>query len=201
MKKTMIALLTGLTAFTVSARPPLNTEDKVGGIRYYDSYKATDQREAVPGFFFSFIHGPNSTYAVYKTAEGKGRSLPVNINRHNEETGVVVKGSVLFKAGYNGEFERVLRVGDAIVIPACHPHSGVFGWDNDEETILITTFTEKYNEYGSDEPKTVTPEFNKKVTNIKPGTPIAETEMCKNMKDAPKVTWTLADIPKPPEKK
>lgn len=191
------ALVAGLTALTASARPPLNTGDGVGGIRYYDSYKATDKREAVPGFFFSFIHGPNSTYAVYKTAEGKGRSLPVNINRHNEETGVVVKGSVLFKSGYNGEFERVLRVGDAIVIPACTPHSGVFGWDSNEETILITTFAEKYVEYGPDSVEKITPEFKKKVSNIKPGMAIAETDMCKNMKDAPKVTWSLADIPKP----
>jgi len=196
-KTALVALLAGLATLTAWARPPLNTGDGVGSIRYYDSYKATDKREAVPGFFFSFIHGPNSTYAVYKTAAGKGRSLPVNINRHNEETGVVMKGSVLFKAGYNGEFERVLRAGDAIVIPACTPHSGIFGWDSNEETILITTFAEKYVEYGSDDPKLITPEFKKKVSNIKPGVAIAETEMCKNMKDAPKVTWSLADIPKP----
>lgn len=196
-KIAFVALVAGLTALTASARPPLNTGDGVGGIRYYDSFKRTDQREAVPGFFFSFIHGPNSTFGVYKTAAGKGRSVPVRINRHNEETGIVVKGSVLFKAGYNGEFERVLHVGDAIVIPACTPHSGTFGWDANEETILVTTFAEKYTEYGPDNAEKITPEFKQKVSNVKPDSPIAETDMCKNMKDAPKVTWSLADIPKP----
>jgi len=113
------------TGPNTQVRPPMNTGDGVGGIRYFDSYKRADEREAVPGFFFSFIHGPNSTFAVYKTAEGKGRNLPVNINRHSEETAVVVKGSMLFKGGYNGEFERVLHVGDAVVIPAGVPHSGI----------------------------------------------------------------------------
>jgi mannose-6-phosphate isomerase-like protein (cupin superfamily) len=197
MKKTLIALLVGATSLAAVARPPLNTGDHVGGIRYYDSYKATDEREAVPGFFFSFIHGPNSTFAVYKTAEGKGRDLPVNINRHNEETGIVIKGSVLFKAGYNGEFERVLHAGDAIVIPACVPHSGIFGWDHNEETILVTTFAEKYNEYGPDDAPKIATEFKKKVENVKPGMAIAENDMCKKMKGTPKVTWSLADLPKP----
>lgn len=185
------------TGPNTQVRPPMNTGDGVGGIRYFDSYKRADEREAVPGFFFSFIHGPNSTFAVYKTAEGKGRNLPVNINRHSEETAVVVKGSMLFKGGYNGEFERVLHVGDAVVIPAGVPHSGIFGWDSDEETILISTFTEKYLEYGPDDVENVTPEFKKKVSDIKADMPIAETPAVKAMKDAPKVTWSLADLPKP----
>jgi hypothetical protein len=122
--------------------------------------------------------------------------LPVRINRHNEETGIVIKGSVLFKAGYNGEFQRVLRVGDTIIIPKCVPHSGLFGWDHNEETILVTTFTDKYVEYGPDNTGKTAKEFSQKV-NYKPNSGPAETADCRNMKNAPKITWTVNDIPKP----
>lgn len=195
---TLIVLLACMTAFQTWARSPMDTEDGVGGIRYYDSYKRTDQQEVVPpgGFFLSFMHGPDSSFFVIKTAAGKGRSAPIRVNRHGEETGIIVKGSMLFKAGYNGEFERVLRVGDAIIIPKCVPHSGISGWDHDEETILITTFTHKYAAYGPDNAGKASTEILNKL-NFKPNSGPAETEECKNMKDTPKVTWSVADLPRP----
>ena len=185
-------------AWTASAAPaaPVNISgaDGAGGVRFFNIYEHVDQREVLPpgGFFFDFRHGPNSTLAIYKTAAGKGRELPIRINRHNEETGVVLKGSVLFKAGYNGEFERVLRVGDSIIIPTCVPHSGIFGWDANEETILLTTFAEKYVEYGPDDAKAIAPEFAAKI-KYKPDASIAETPECAARQETP-VTWTLKDV-------
>lgn len=192
------ALFALTTVQSAIAALPENSPSGVGGIRYYNGLENADRQEVVPpgGFFFSFMHGPDSTFAVTKTAAGKGRSLPVRINRHNEETGMVIKGSVLFKAGYNGEFQRVLRVGDTIIIPKCVPHSGLFGWDGNEETILVTTFTDKYIEYGPDNTGKTAEEFAQKV-NYKTNSGPAETEDCRNMKDAPKITWTVNDIPKP----
>jgi mannose-6-phosphate isomerase-like protein (cupin superfamily) len=183
---------------TTFAALPEDSPDGVAGVRYYNGLESADRQEVVPpgGFFFSFMQGPNSTFAITKTAEGKGRALPVRINRHNEETGIVIKGSVLFKAGYNGEFQRVLRVGDTIIIPKCVPHSGLFGWDHNEETILVTTFTDKYVEYGPDNTGKTAKEFSQKV-NYKSNSGPAETADCRNMKNAPKITWTVNDIPKP----
>lgn len=196
--KLLTLLLALTTAQMAVAALPENSSSGVGGIRYYNGLERADKQEVVPpgGFFFSFMHGPDSTFAITKSGTGKGRSLPVRINRHNEETGMVIKGSVLFKAGYNGEFQRVLRVGDTIIIPKCVPHSGVFGWDANEETILVTTFTDKYIEYGPDNTGKTAAEFSQKV-NYKPNSGPAETEDCKNMKDAPKLTWTVKDLPKP----
>lgn len=145
------------------------------------------------GFFMKFQHGPNSTIAVYKTAAGKGRNLPIRINRHNEETGYVIKGSVLFKAGYDGEFTKVLRPGDTIIIPRCVPHAGIFGWDNDEESILITTFAEKYVEYGPDTATELPAEFRAKIA-YDPTSGVASALECAAMTDAPPVTWSAADL-------
>lgn len=148
------------------------------------------------GFFMKFQQGPNSTLAVYKTAAGKGRSLPVRINRYNEETGYVVKGSLLFKAGYDGEFTKVLRAGDGLIIPRCVPHSGVFGWDHNEETVLVTTFAEKYVEYGPDDADALPAEFRDKI-HYDPDSGVAESAECATMQGAPPVTWTVADLPSP----
>lgn len=127
-----------------------NSPDGSASVRFVNVHEGLEQFEVDPpgGFYFRFVHGPDSTLGVYKTAAGAGRDLPIRINRHNEETGLVLEGSVLFKAGYDGEFERVLRPGDAIIIPRCVPHGGIFGWDANEQTVLITTFVDKYAEYG-----------------------------------------------------
>lgn len=191
-----VLMLCGL-AGTVGAGPAgpdkVSGADGVGGVRFFNIYEHLDQREVPPGgFFFDFRHGPNSTLAIYKTAAGKGRELPIRLNRHNEETGVVIKGSVLFKAGYDGEFERVLREGDSIIIPTCVPHGGIFGWDANEETILLTTFAEKYVEYGPDNVREIASEFANKI-DYKPDASIAETPECAARQDTP-VTWTLEDV-------
>ena len=172
--------------------------DGTAGVRYLNNEEQVSKHEIKPpgGLFFTFTHGPNSTYAIFKMAAGKARSIPFSINRHNEEAGTIIKGSVLFKAGYNGEFQRVLRVGDTIIIPKCVPHSGLFGWDRNEETILATIFTDKYIEYGPDKTGKTAEEFSQKV-NYKANSGPAETEDCRNMKNAPKITWTVNDIPKP----
>lgn len=197
----MVRILASLAlcglAMNASAEPAasgnVSGTDGAGGVRFFNVYEHVDQREVPPGgFFFDFRHGPNSTLAIYKTAAGKGRELPIRINRHNEETGVVVKGSVLFKAGYNGEFERVLREGDSIIIPTCVPHSGIFGWDANEETILLTTFAEKYVEYGPDNAKDIAPEFANKI-KYKPDASVAETPECAARQETP-VTWTIDDL-------
>ena len=155
----------------------------------------TDLFEVTPpgGFYMKFQHGPNSTLAVYKTAAGKGRDLPIRINRHNEETGVVTRGSVLFKAGYDGEFTKVLRPGDTIVIPRCVPHAGIFGWDNNEETILITTFAEKYVEYGPDNATELPKEFRDKIAYDKASGVAASLE-CAAMTGTPPITWSTKDL-------
>ena len=178
-----------LVAASVSAEPLAFEEYELKSKNF-----ETDLMESPPGgFFVKFQHGPNSTMAVYKTAEGKGRSLPVRINRHNEETGLVTRGSVLFKAGYAGEFTKVLRVGDTIVIPRCVPHSGIFGWDNNEETVLQTTFTEKYAEYGPDTATELPKEFTAKIV-FDPESGVAASKECAAMTGAPAVTWSIQDM-------
>lgn len=171
--------------------------DGAGGVRFFNAPESLEGREVDPpgGFFFSFRHGPNSTFGVYQTAAGAGRDLPIRMNRHNEEAGYVVRGSVLFKAGYDGEFERVLRAGDVIIIPECVPHSGIFGWDANEETLLLTTFVEKYHEYGPDDAQAMSPEFAAKI-NYQAGAAPAEIDLCKNKPDTPPVTWSVEDLRK-----
>lgn len=171
--------------------------DGAGGVRFFNAEQSLEGREVKPpgGFFFSFRHGPNSTFGVYETAAGAGRGLPIRMNRHNEEHGYVVRGSVLFKAGYDGEFERVLRAGDVIIIPECVPHAGIFGWDANEETLLLTTFVDKYQEYGADTAQEVSPEFAAKI-NYKAGSAPAEIDLCKNKPDTPPITWSVEDLRK-----
>ncbi|MCG2634537.1 MAG: hypothetical protein J4A00_06385 [Gammaproteobacteria bacterium] len=147
------------------------------------------------GFHMQFQHGPNSTFAVFRTEEGKGRDLAVRVNRHSEETGFVLKGSVLFRAGYNDEFTHILRAGDSIVVPECAPHGGIFGWDNNEETILIATLTEKYVEYGPDEAGGAPEEFARKV-KYDPDSGVAESERCQNMTGEPELEWDMDDLRK-----
>lgn len=170
--------------------------DGAAGVRFFNAEQSLEGHEVNPpgGFFFSFRHGPDSTFGVYRTAAGVGRSLPIRINRHNEEHGYVVRGSVLFKAGYDGEFERVLRAGDVIIIPECVPHSGIFGWDANEETLLLTTFVDKYHEYGPDTAQEVSPEFAAKIRYAADAAP-AEIDRCKQQ-DSPPITWTVDDLRK-----
>ncbi|MCG2634486.1 MAG: hypothetical protein J4A00_06125 [Gammaproteobacteria bacterium] len=141
----------------------------------------------------NFIHGSNSTLAVYRSEQGRGRDLPLRINRHAEETGTVLYGSVLFRAGYGTEFTRILRAGDSILIPKCMPHGGIFGWDNNEETLLVSTFTEKYVEYGPDDTGGVPGEFAAKLSyDAESG--VAASEECARMEGAPPVTWTVDSL-------
>lgn len=157
-----------------------------------------DQFEFDPpgGFFMRFKHGPNSTAAIFRTEAGKGRNIAIRINRHNEEAVIVIKGSVLFKAGYNGEFTRILRVGDVFIVPQCVPHGGVFGWDDDEETIIFTTFAEKYVEYGPDNLDRPPQEMAKKIHYDKVSG-VAASKECAEMVGAPPITWTVDDIKAP----
>lgn len=189
----VVAALSAAAISPAGAQAP--SPDGAAGVRFFNADESLDGREVKPpgGFFFSFRHGPNSTFGVYQTAAGAGRDLPIRMNRHNEETGYVVRGSVLFKAGYDGEFERVLRAGDIIIIPQCVPHAGIFGWDANEETLLLTTFVDKYQEYGPDTAQEVTPEFRDKI-NYKAGSTPAEIDLCKNMKDTRPITWTVEEL-------
>jgi quercetin dioxygenase-like cupin family protein len=148
------------------------------------------------GFFMRFRHGPNSTAAIFQTEAGKGRDIAIRINRHNEEAGIVIKGSVLFKAGYNGEFTRVLRAGDVLVVPKCVPHGGIFGWDNDEETILFTTFVGEYVEYGPDNLDHPPQAMAEKIHYDK-ASGVAATQECAEMVGAPPLTWSIDDIKAP----
>lgn len=194
MKKTLWARALGaVLAGAAGAETP--APDGAAGVRFMNVEESLKGREVKPpgGFFFSFRHGPNSTFGVYETAAGAGRGLPIRMNRHHEEAGYVVRGSVLFKAGYNGEFERVLRAGDVIIIPECVPHSGIFGWDANEETLLLTTFVDKYQEYGPDDAQTVSPEFAAKI-NYKAGSAPAEIDICKNRPGTPPITWSVEDL-------
>lgn len=195
MRLALVAALVGTAALTTLAGAETQSPDGAGGVRFFNADQSLEGREVKPpgGFFFSFRHGPNSTFGVYETAAGAGRNLPIRMNRHNEEAGYVVRGSVLFKAGYDGEFERVLRAGDVIIIPECVPHAGIFGWDANEETLLLTTFVDKYQEYGPDTAQEVAPEFAAKI-NYKAGSAPAEIDLCKDMKNTPPITWTVEDL-------
>lgn len=169
--------------------------DGTAGVRYFNNEALVNQHEIKPpgGLFFTFVHGPNSTYAIFKMEAGKARSIPFSINRHNEEAGTIIKGSVLFKAGYNGEFVHVLRAGDTIIVPKCVPHSGVFGWEANEETIIVTTFVGRYSEYGEEGAKKVSTELKDKLK----ADDIVATKECQEMQGTPPVTWTVKDIPRP----
>ena len=145
------------------------------------------------GFALKFIHGTKSTLAVYRSAQGRGHDLPLRINRHSEETGTVLYGSVLFRAGYGTEFTRILRAGDSILIPTCVPHGGIFGWDHNEETLMVSTFTEKYVEYGPDDAGGAPEEFTAKVS-YDADSGVAASEACANMEGAPPVTWTVDSL-------
>lgn len=169
--------------------------DGTAGVRYLNNAEQVSKHEIKPpgGLFFTFTHGPNSTYAIFKMAAGNARSIPFSINRHNEEAGTIIKGSVLFKAGYNGEFQRVLHEGDTIIVPKCVPHSGVFGWEANEETIIVTTFIGKYSEYGEEGAKKVSNELKDKLK----ADDIVATKECQEMQGTPPITWTVKDIPRP----
>ena len=182
-----LALLVG----TANAAEPLQYTPEAA--QYFDTNAELFEFDPPGGFYMRFRHGPNSTYAIYRTDAGRGRQAPVRLNRHYEETGIVIKGSVLFKAGYDGEFERVLRPGDAILVPKCVPHGGVFGWDDNEETILFTTFVDKYSEYGPDN-LDHPPEAMAQKVHFDPDSGIAATEECATMEGAPPVTWSIEDL-------
>jgi mannose-6-phosphate isomerase-like protein (cupin superfamily) len=169
--------------------------DGTAGVRHINNEEQVNKHEITPpgGLYFTFAHGPNSTYAIFKMAAGKARSVPFSINRHNEEAGTIIKGSVLFKAGYNGEFVRVLRAGETIIVPKCVPHSGVFGWDANEETIIVTTFIGKYSEYGEEGAKKVSTELKDKIKAEE----VVATKECQEMQGTPPITWTVKDIPHP----
>ena len=164
--------------------------------KYFNTNENQFEIDPPGGFFMRFKHGPDSTAAIYRTAAGKGRDMPIRLNRHNEEAGYVVKGSVLFKAGYNGEFTHILRAGDSIVIPRCVPHGGIFGWDDNEETILFTTFADKYVEYGPDDLDGPPKEFADKI-QYDPESGIAASKECVEMQGAPPVTWSVQDLKAP----
>jgi len=196
-KQLWFAGLVALASMQVSAATFIvPSPDGTAGVRTINNEERVGKHEVKPpgGLFMTFIHGPNSTFAVFKTAAGKSRSLPFSINRHNEEAGTIIKGSVLFKAGYNGEFVRILHAGDTIIVPKCVPHSGVFGWDANEETVIITTFVGKYLEYGEEDAKKVSTELKDK---LKADNNIVATKDCQNMKGTPPITWTIKDIPQP----
>jgi quercetin dioxygenase-like cupin family protein len=194
-----VSLLTALLALTsvpvAAATFIVPSADGTAGVRYFNNEEIVNQHEIKPpgGLFFTFVHGPNSTYAIFKMAAGQARSIPFSINRHNEEAGTIIKGSVLFKAGYNGEFVHVLHAGDTIIVPKCVPHSGVFGWDANEETIIVTTFIGRYSEYGEEGAKKVSNELKDKLK----ADDIVATKECQEMKGTPPVTWTVKDIPRP----
>ena len=187
----LLGLSLAVTAGATRADAPLQYQPQAA--QYFDTDGELFEFDPPGGFFMRFRHGPNSTYAIYRTEQGRGRQAPIRLNRHYEETGIVIKGSVLFKAGYDGEFERVLRPGDAILVPKCVPHGGIFGWDDDEETILFTTFVDKYVEYGPDD-LDHPPEAMAEKVHFDPDSGIAATEECANMIGAPPVTWTIEDL-------
>ena len=111
-----------IQAFAGGGVEPRSTLDGSGGVRYLNVLKSVKEVSPSTGAHMTFMHGLNSTVAIHLREAGKARSINFGISRHGEETLMVIKGSMLFKAGYNGEFERVLRTGDVIINPKCVPH-------------------------------------------------------------------------------
>ena len=185
----LVILLLSVTG--VGAEEPLQYKPEKA--RGFNAHEGLMEVNPPGGFFLKFIHGPNSTLAVYRSEQGRGRDLPLRINRHAEETGTVLYGSVLFRAGYGTEFTRILRAGDSILIPTCVPHGGIFGWDRDEETLMVSTFTEKYVEYGPDDAGGAPEEFTAKV-QYDEASGVAASEECARMEGAPPVSWTVDSL-------
>lgn len=199
MKNTLwLSGLLALASLQVSAATVVvPSSDGTAGVRVFNNEALANQHEFTPpgGFYFTFVHGPNSTQAIFKMDAGKAQSIPFSINRHNEEIATIMKGSVLFKAGYNGEFVRVLHAGDTIIVPKCVPHTGVFGWDANEETIIISAIIGKYVEYGEEGAKKES-KSNEIKNKLKAGDVVA-TKDCQEMQGTPPITWTVKDIPRP----
>ena len=146
------------------------------------------------GLYIRHWHGPNLTYISLKVDEGKGWSIPPSISRHDEDSGYVIKGSMYYKSGYNGEFEKVLRAGDSFIVPACIPHAAIFGWDNNEETILVASTSGKAIEYGKE--GQLPPGLSSKATAGEVNDMVI-SRPCQALEGAPPVTWTVEDMKRP----
>lgn len=197
LKHLTIALgLLGLYSLFAAHSAFANSTYKPEEVRFFTP---TDMFEVTPGSGLYLRHwrGPNSMFVALKVDQGKGYTIPPSISRHGEDMGYVVKGSMYYKSGYNGEFSKVLRAGDAFIVPACIPHAAIFGWDANEETIIMASAIGTAPEYG---PEGQLPTgFSSKATAGEMNDMVITPE-CRAMKNAPPVTWTVADMPRPPGK-
>ena len=67
-----------------------------------------------------FLHGERLMLAhIYMK---KGCLVPRH-QHENEQVTYVLRGTILFKTGPNGEKEQVLKTGDVLVLPSNLPHS------------------------------------------------------------------------------
>ena len=156
-----------------------------------------DNREISPGtgLYLEMHSGNGLAISSLRAAEGKGRSIPLTIAQHEGFISQVIKGSLYFKAGYNGEYSKVLRQGDIFIMPDCAPHAVIFGWDANEETITRGV-------------KLASNEMEDRAVREAEGPPkdapenyVDISEPCKQMKNQPPITWTVADVPTPPSLK
>lgn len=161
-------------------------------------FTPTDLFEVAPnsGLYLRHWRGPNSMFVALKVDQGKGHQIPPSISRHSEDLAYVVKGSVYYKAGYNGEFTKVLRAGDVFIVPACVPHAAIFGWDANEETIIMASAVGNTAEYGPE--GSLPAGFSSKATAGEVNDMVITPE-CRALKNAPPVTWQAADMPRPPK--
>ena len=144
------ALLTVLIGFWALPLVAETTAETLK-LKQFNVLDAENMREVVPGVWsMRHVNGEHTTALVLHVEEGKGRTLPVKQNIHMEEVVLIVKGSVRFFAG-DGTFSKVFREGDLFVLPKCIPHWGTFGYDNNEETIMLSVFSPVYEEYGPDD--------------------------------------------------
>ncbi|MCG2633790.1 MAG: hypothetical protein J4A00_02530 [Gammaproteobacteria bacterium] len=194
-----ITLKSGLVALVLALSSGLLLANEAAEYRPEDVRFFTptdDMFEVAPGsgLYLRHWHGPNLTYISLKVDAGKGWSIPASISRHDEDSGYVVKGSMYYKSGYNGEFEKVLRAGDSFIVPACIPHAAIFGWDDNEETILVASTAGKAVEYGKE--GQLPPGLSSKASAGEINDMVV-TPACRALKNAPPVTWTVEDMARP----
>ncbi|MCG2634462.1 MAG: hypothetical protein J4A00_05990 [Gammaproteobacteria bacterium] len=145
--RTLLLLLCVCMALPVLAATSAETLQ----LKQFNALDAENLREVVPGVWsMRHINGEHTTAMVLHVAEGQGQTLPVKKNIHMEEAVYIIRGSVRFFAG-DGTFTRVFREGDLFVLPKCIAHWGTFGYDNNEETIMLSVFSPVYEEYGPDD--------------------------------------------------
>ncbi|MCG2633791.1 MAG: hypothetical protein J4A00_02535 [Gammaproteobacteria bacterium] len=168
-------------------------EYKPEEVRFFDPTKDLFQVGTEAGLSLRHWNGPNMTYIGLRVNEGLGHIIPPSISRHGEDGGYVIRGSIYYKAGYDGEYTKVLRAGDAFMVPACAPHAVIFGWDNNEETVLVASTADKATEYGEEGQLPIG--FSSKATAGEINAMVVTPE-CRAMKSTPPVTWTAVDMPR-----